>query len=168
MQPQIQKLAFLTATIFFALSLFLNIHSTANAAVPKTDTTNNFATQPTPNQVIVKYKKDLSPQALQLKVDDRKIQRSGAFGSIRLFFDNLKYRLNKQALPEDQLLRIQQADEKAGAKNKSRIFEGNDENQRNLFVVEIDQGKTIEDAIRIYEALPEVEYAEPNYTFYAF
>ncbi len=168
MQPQIQKFALLTCSFMFLLSLLLTAFTPVSAAVPKTDTTENFATQPTPNQVIVKYKKDLSPQALQLKVDERKIQRSGTFGSIRLFFDNLKYKLNKQALPEDQLLRIQQADEKAGAKNKSRIFEGNDENQRNLFVVEIEPSKTIEDAIRIYEALPEVEYAEPNYTFFAF
>jgi hypothetical protein len=28
--------------------------------------------------------------------------------------------------------------------------------------------KSIEDAIKTYEALPEVEYAEPNYTFHAF
>lgn len=140
----------------------------AQAAVPKTDTTNNFATQPTPNQVIVKYKKDLTPQALQLKVDERKAEKSKIFGSVRLLFDNLKYKMNNKALPEAQLTRIQKADAEVGAKNKTRLLDAGDENQRNIFVVELSEGKTIEEAVKVYEALPEVEYAEPNYTFYAF
>ena len=55
-----------------------------------------------------------------------------------------------------------------GTKNKTRVFDAKHENQRNLFVIEISTDKTTEEAIRVYEKLPEVEYAEPNYTFYAF
>jgi hypothetical protein len=162
MAKYISLFLLLTGMTFFVLL------APVQAATPKTNTTNSFATQPTPNQVIVKYKKDLSPQALQLKVDERKVARSSTFGSVRLFFENLKYKMAKQALPEDKLARIQAADEKVGAKNKTRIFDANDENQRNLFVIELDPSKSIEDAIKTYEALPEVEYAEPNYTFHAF
>lgn len=154
--------------LFIALTFCALSIVPVQAAVPKTDTTNNFATQPTPNQVIVKYKKDLTPQALQLKVDERKAEKSKMFGSIRLLFDNLKYKMSSKALPEEQLTRIQKADTDVGAKNKTRLLDAGDENQRNIFVVELSEGKTIEDAIRVYEAIPEVEYAEPNYTFYAF
>ncbi|KXK11189.1 MAG: hypothetical protein UZ22_OP11002000393 [Microgenomates bacterium OLB23] len=138
------------------------------AAVPRTATTDGFTQQPAPNQIVVKYKKDLSPQTLQLQADQRKTTKAKLFGNIRLLLDNLKYKANKQELPEEHLLRIQQADTTAGAKNKTRIFDADDQNQRNLFVIELDGKKTIEQAIAIYEKLPEVEYAEPNYTFYAF
>ncbi len=162
MAKNVSYLLMLLAFTFCAFSV------PAQAAVPKTDTTNNFATQPTPNQVIVKYKKDLTPQALQLKVDERKAEKSKIFGSVRLLFDNLKYKMNNKALPEAQLTRIQKADADVGAKNKTRLLDAGDENQRNIFVVELSEGKTIEEAVKVYEALPEVEYAEPNYTFYAF
>ncbi len=147
---------------------FCSLSVPVQAAVPKADTTNDFATQPTPNQVIVKYKKDLTPQALQLKVDERKTTKSKMFGSVRLLFENLKYKMSSKPLPEEQLTRIQKADIDVGAKNKTRLLDAGNENQRNIFVIELSGGKTIEDAIRVYEALPEVEYAEPNYTFYAF
>lgn len=153
--------AIVILTVFFAACASVSI---IYAAVPKTTPTENFTSQPLPNQIIVKYKKDLSPQALQLKVNERKTQQSRYFGSIRLFFDNLKYRLNKQALPEEHLTRIQQADTQVGVQNKTRIFDAADENQRNLFIIQTDGSKSIENMIKIYEALPEVEYAEPNYT----
>ena len=134
------------------------------AAVPSITPTENFTSQPLPNQILVKYKKDLSPQALQLKVAERTSTQTRFLGSIRLFFDNLKYRFNRQELPETHIVRLQQADSQAGAESKTRIFDAQDENQRNLFLIKINDSKSIEEAVRIYEALPEVEYAEPNYT----
>ncbi len=138
------------------------------AAVPPANPVENFASQPVPNQIIVKYKKDLSPQTLQLKADERKVQQSGFFGSIRIFFDNLKYKAKKQEVPEKHLTRIQEADKEVGAENKERLFDAGDENQRNTFLIKTDGKKTIEEVIRVYEALPEVEYAEPNYVYTTF
>jgi len=154
--------------LLLAMLLFLETAPLGFAAVPKSNTTNSFTTQAAPNQILVKYKSDLSPQSLQLKVEERKTIKSSTFGSIRLLFDNLKYKMGNKTLPEEQLTRIQQADAQVGAKNKTRVFDAKDENQRNLFVIEISTDKTPEEAIRVYEKLPEVEYAEPNYTFYAF
>lgn len=164
----IRPVFYIIAGALFCLITMLTHTNTVSASVPRNATTDSFAEQPAPNQIVVKYKKDLSPQTLQLQATERKAAKAKMFGSVRLLLSNLKYRINKQELPEEHLLRIQQADDAAGAKNKTRIFDADDENQRNLFVIELDDSKSIEQAIAIYEKIPEVEYAEPNYTYQAF
>lgn len=149
--------------ISMVIGLCLMTHA-AYAAVPSVTPAEPFTSEPVENQIIVKYKKDLSPQMLQIKVEERKVQKSRFLGSIRLFIDNLKYRLNKQTLPEESYANIQRADEQAGVENKSRIFDADDQGQRNLFLVTTNGNKSLEETVKIFEALPEVEYAEPNYT----
>lgn len=163
MKTSMRSIVAITAILIITVGCALSAPQ-LYAALPKTNPTENFTSQPLPDQLLVKYKKDLSPQFLQLKVDERLESKSGTLGFVRIFFDNLKYKMRNQQLPEEHLGSIQKADDLAGAQEKVRVPDAGDENQRNLFLIHTDGSKSLEEVIAIYENTPEVEYAEPNYT----
>lgn len=115
-----------------------------------------------PNQIIVKYKEDLAPHLLLFKAEERKTKQKTFFGKIGLFFENLNLKLKGQESPEEHLATIQQVDEKIGAVAKDHLFKGTAEEKRNAYLIHLDGSMTVEQAIKMYKTLPEVEYAETN------
>ncbi len=117
-------------------------------------------------EMIVKYKADLTPQQLTLAIAERKEKKESFLGGVRLFFDNLKYSLKNKETPETHFSRIQSVDENIGVIEKARISINEADNpDRNIFLVKTDKSKSVDEMIKTYEKLSEVEYAEPNYIF---
>lgn len=118
-----------------------------------------------PNEVIVKYKTGQSPQELQAIVAKRAMERKTVLGFIKLFFADLKQSTSKQETPETKLQRLGKTDKKAEVVSKESVFKGvADPTLKNTYLLELKQGSDVLKVVKLYETLPEIEYAEPNYT----
>lgn len=152
--------------IYIVLSIIAFVVVSQTFAVINENESADSGTAPyVQNEIIVKYKADYAPQVLRARIQDRDKKRTSIFGSLGLFIDNLKYQFTSEEKPESRLARIEEADEDIGATNKSRVFDADDVEQRSVYVIELDGTMEVEEAIKRYDQLPEVEYVEPNYIF---
>lgn len=117
-----------------------------------------------PNEMIIKYKDGQSPDELKILVTKRAIERRTVLGFIKLFFVDLKQSTSKQKTPETKLKRLGETDKKAGVVSRERVFkETDDPTLKNTYLLKLKQGSDVLKVVKLYETLPEIEYAEPNY-----
>lgn len=120
----------------------------------------------TGSQIIVKYHDDFNPEYLQDVVDKRSEQRSSLLGSIFLFIQNVRNSLAGNETPEVHLSRIESVDNNVELVSKTALSTDPSSLQYGMYLVTLEPESTVEDVITLYEALPEVEYAQPNNTYY--
>lgn len=117
------------------------------------------------NQIIVRYKMGQSPEELKAIVGQRQKQSASILGMLIIFFDNLKSKLAGKELPENKLARLESADQQAGIIESRLIFESDDPSLQNFYLLEGNGALSVTEMVKLYQNLPEVEFAEPNYTY---
>lgn len=118
------------------------------------------------SQIIVKYHDEFNPDYLQNVVKKRAEQRNSLFGSIFLFIQNVRTSLLGNQSPEVHLSRIQSVDSNVAPVSKTALSSDPSSLQYGLYLITLEPESSIDEVITLYEALPEVEYAQPNNTYY--
>jgi len=136
--------------LLLGISLFLAASRSATAA--------DFVL----DEIVVKYKDNLAPQELALQVASRQTLKKSFLGRIQLFWGDLKLTFARQEKPEIRLSRLQSVDQEVGALDKQKLLETSEAAGKNVYVIKTDGSKSVEQMVNLYEALPEVEYAEPS------
>ncbi|OGK16759.1 hypothetical protein A3H80_01455 [Candidatus Roizmanbacteria bacterium RIFCSPLOWO2_02_FULL_37_19] len=146
------------ATILFLLLIVGALFSPLVYAQNSDD--NSIEGEYVKNEVIVKYKDNLTPDELELQVSERQNMKRSFVGRIQLFFGDLKLKFSKQDNPEIQLSRLQKTDIELGVIEKERLLQGSAQAGPNVYIIRTDGSKTVQQMIKAYSSLPEVEYAE--------
>lgn len=113
-----------------------------------------------PNQVIVQFKDGYAPYKLESEVKQLSLEK-GLFHMISHIFENI---IDKPS-PHDTLMYIMKSEKSAGVIEKSRMFDAGEESQSNTYLYSIDGSQSVEQAIDIFEKVPYVKYAQPNYLY---
>jgi len=145
---------------FSLLYIIVGIISTASAQTPTPEVQKKRYVE---NQVVVKFKPDMSPQELQIAVNKRNQLRSSAWGSVQLMLSDLKYAGKEDEKPEARFMHIQNADVQSGAVKKKSLFNSASPTTKNTFLYTLNGKKSVDESVKIYSGLTEVEKAAPNY-----
>ncbi|MBM3284066.1 hypothetical protein FJY90_07565 [Candidatus Gottesmanbacteria bacterium] len=151
--------------IFFILiSFFLIFNLLAiNTANSQTPPPANYV----PNQLIVKYKPNQSPQELQTQVSQRSnLGKTPLLGPLMLFFTNIRFNLTGQDSPEKKLTQLEAAAKEVGVVESQKLFlDSQDATLKNYYLLKTNGQMEVLKAIEVYRKLSIVESAEPNYMF---
>lgn len=115
------------------------------------------------NQLIVKFNEGVSPDQLQQKIQQKEAVKQTLWGKITVFFEELKLKLKGEEKPEETLEQIKQIEEKAGVVDRDKIFKNGDSFLINFYLYKTDGSASVTEAVELFQTLPEVESAEPNY-----
>ena len=115
-------------------------------------------------EVIVRYKSGLSPEELLEKVNARK-KKGEPFiiGPIRIWMENMKLALSKNEIPEVHLSTIELIEDSIAASQQEVLLQ--DEGISNIYLVKYSSSENIERVVKMFQSIPEVEFAEPNYIY---
>ena len=115
-------------------------------------------------EVIVRYKSGLSPEELVEKVNARK-KKGEPFiiGPIRIWIENMKLALSKNEIPEVHLSTIESIEDSISASQQEILLK--DEGVSNIYLVKYSSAENIERVVKMFQSIPEVEFAEPNYIY---
>ncbi len=118
-----------------------------------------------PGEIIVKYKESQSPEDIQQEVNRRQESQTRFFG-VGKTFEDLSLRARGEKLPEEKLEAIKAVEKKAKVVSKKDVFEAEKDTDdlENIEVIKT-KNTSVKELEKLYESLPEVEYAEPNYIF---
>lgn len=120
-----------------------------------------------PGELIVRYKKDQSPNDLRRKIQIRKDRSRNFFGTMQNTAENFGLRLFQQDLPEQQLTEVQDVEKDLGVIETEELFQdtprADDNVLENIEVVTTQGTIPVQQLRKIYEALDNVEYVQPNY-----
>lgn len=144
--------------VLIGLLIFFSFSSTSLAVVR--DGEIPLGERYAPNQIIVQYKPTMSPDELAAQVEVRQEEKNSFFGFFSYMWKSIVMKIKKQEGPADKLLRIQEMDNKVGVTSRDKLFKGGPQNSPYLLYLK--EGSDVLKAVRQYETLPEVEYAEPN------
>lgn len=121
------------------------------------------------DEIIVKYKDNQSPEDIQEFVSTRSEKQRTFIGSVQNTIENVSLRARGEKLPEEKLNEINAAQRRADVVNSQDMFTSpaiqasTNSDLKDIEVVRTNGTKSINEVERIFEALPEVEYAQPNY-----
>jgi subtilisin family serine protease len=117
-----------------------------------------------PNQLIVKFKDGQSPEELDAEVSRRNQLAKTQDGSEKVTAENTTLASKGEKTPEEKQEALSLADKKAHIKERSLLF-GKDtsSSRKNITLIKTEAGLSAEELKATYAALPQVEYAEPNY-----
>lgn len=116
-----------------------------------------------PDQLIVKFKEGYDPVQITNIVQKRNIQRQNLLGSIFFLFQNFQYKLKGQNTPEENLENLMKLQDKFFFSSKELLGQSEETDAKSTFLYTFEKPIDVEAAIRAYENLSIVEYAEPNY-----
>lgn len=115
-----------------------------------------------PNQVIVQFEGGYAPFQLEDEIKQQSVEK-GLFHMISQIFDTI---IDKPS-PQDNLVYIMKSEKDAGVVEKIRMFDAGEESQSNTYLYTIDGSHSVEQAINIFEKVPYIKYAQPNYLYSA-
>lgn len=143
-------LLYLAISIFFASFLMpvsaQEIPSSSTIAVP--------------NQVIVQFEDGYAPYKLEAEIK-RMSSEKGLLHMISHIIENI---IDKPS-PQESLMYIMKSEKDAGIVDKARMFDAGEESQSNTYLYTIDGSQSVEQAINIFEKVPYIKYAQPNYLY---
>lgn len=115
-------------------------------------------------EIIVRYKAGFSPEELIQKVAARK-KKGEVFviGPIRVWMENMKLALSKNAIPEVHLSTIKSIENTIAVSGREVLFQ--EEGISNIYLVKYKSPENIERVVKMFQSIPEVEFAEPNYIY---
>lgn len=129
-------------------------------------------TQPfVPGEVIVKFKPGQTPDEIEENVARREnIRETPVVGALQLSVEDALTRAQGEKPPEDKLREIKQTEKRLGVIGQDKIEAAGsaDSPLETVYAITARNTQSPQSLERAYEALPEVEYAEPNYTIHAF
>jgi hypothetical protein len=115
-------------------------------------------------EIIVRYKSGLSPEELSAKIAERK-KKGEAFiiGPIRVWMENMKLAFSKKEIPEVHLSIIESVEDSIAVSDIEVLFQ--EEGVPNIYLVKYSSTENIERVVKMFQSIPEVEFAEPNYIY---
>lgn len=116
------------------------------------------------NQFLVSFIKGQSIADLQLIVKTRERKSANFLGRLNLFFQDIIARAKRKESPVEKLKRMLATLEKAGVINYQKIS-GSAISPEETYLFVTDGRVSVEEAVTMFNNLPEVEYAEPNYLY---
>lgn len=116
------------------------------------------------HEIIVRYKAGLSPDELLEKVAARK-KKGELFiiGPIQVWMENVKMALAKKEVPEVHLSTIESIEGSILVSKKEALFQ--EEGVPNIYLIKYSSPENIERVVKMFQSIPEVEFAEPNYIY---
>lgn len=142
---------FFSFFVFFFFCFFLTTHIHA-----LTNKKPNYI----PNEIIVKYKQEASPQDLQKEIQQREEKRKTFTGFFTLLINDLQMRFSKQKTPEEKLNEITTFEKSIGIVSKKKLNPQNT-NER-IYTVQLEKNNA-EEVVEQYKKQPFIEYAQLNY-----
>src|SRR3989338_1676337 len=136
--------------LFFLFFLIL-----APGLVQAQETSNQYID----DSVIVKYKE--SPVLLETKAKERSNREASLFGKLQNVGDNIALSISGNTAPEQQLQQIDNISAQVGAEK----VDATDEIGHDVFVLDTDGKKSVNDVVNFLNNQSQVEYAEPNYIY---
>lgn len=115
------------------------------------------------NQLIIKYKPGLSKDDLRAQVETRTKEKGSLLGIIKIFLQDLNLKFKRQETPEEKLARIEEVQKQAGVVSEEKLFKSGDLSRANFYLLTTDGTLSVPEAVDIFNNLPEVESAEPDY-----
>ncbi|MDO8460932.1 MAG: hypothetical protein Q7S38_00655 [bacterium] len=125
----------------------------------------NTATNPTPNEIIVIYKAQQSPDELFQAIRKRQEERKNIFGALKIYFGDVLGIINKKTSPEFRLRELLAMNEKVGVSSKKLLYKDT-ATGKTTYLLKISPNINIMSAVKMYATLPEVQSAQPNYTLH--
>ncbi len=113
-----------------------------------------------PRQVIVQFEDRYAPFQLEKEIK-RLSYEKGLLHTISQIIENI---IDKPS-PQDNLVYIMKSEKDAGVVEKTRMFDAGEESQSNTYLYTIDCSSSVEEAINIFEKVPYIKYAQPNYLY---
>jgi len=143
------------AIFLFSASIFLSYASFVRADIlwPHVD-----------QEIIVRYKSGLSPNELMEKVLERR-KKGEVFvvGPIQVWMENMKLAWLKKEIPEVHLSTIESIENSIDVSDTEVLFQ--EEGVPNIYLIKYASHENIERVVKMFQLLPEVEFAEPNYIY---
>lgn len=147
--------------IFFLLAfLFFGISTQAFADI-------QTSSSEIRNQIIVKFKKGLSPDELKAVITKKQKEKQTIVGFFKVFFADLQLQIQNKEIPEVRLQNITTVQKKAGVSKQEKLYKGTAEEEI-TYVITLKDGSEAKTAITLYKTLTEVVHAEPNREVKAF
>ncbi len=115
-----------------------------------------------PDEYIVRYADDNSPADIQALADIRSERSDSPIGALQNIQQNLVFSMTGQDTPEETIARIQEVQNETGVVATQDPFE-----DKSVFLYKTDGSKNTAQTLSELQNIPAVEYAEPNYIFYA-
>src|SRR3989344_5523410 len=120
-----------------------------------------------PGQIIVKYKEGQTPEDLQKEVERRKTNRKKIIiGQIQNVLEDIALAIKGEKTPEAKVQAEERTKKESKIRSGKKIFpkvKDSAQNLENIQLLEADKDVNVEDLKKSYKALPQVEYAVPNY-----
>lgn len=112
-----------------------------------------------PGEIIVKFKPGKSPEELQALINQKAGESNNPWGRLRVSFE----RMTGTKTAEDELEDIEKAKEKSGFDSMEKIFESDDPDLRDIYLIKTNRIRSQEQLDNLFSSLSEVSYAQPNY-----
>ena len=149
------------------MSILLAFLALCGAEITVAQETRNSAPQAryAPNEIIVQFAPSMAPHTLEAQIAHEEALKSTLTGQFQFYFLRGLRAVQGQPSPNDHQNNIETATIKVGAHDLSPMFDVKGESQENTYLIKLDGSVSVHNAVKTFEALEEVVYAQPNYIY---
>lgn len=146
-------------TFIMILGIFLNLTLQDVFSIPfSQNQTQTFS----PNEVVVIFKSNQSPEELEREIGRRNETKQTFLGSLKIMLENIKLSVSRQETPETQFKQIQNVDNKASV-TKRTVINQDKSSGKTTYLLTLRENNDILKIVDMYKNLQQVEDAQPNY-----
>lgn len=120
-----------------------------------------------PHELVIHFAPGYAPHELEAQIAAETQKSRTLFGRMRGFVMNFFRRTSPSPLEDavEHVTRITALDEQFGALEKTRMFDEDDQNMSNVYIVRFSENTDLENARIAYENLEEVSYVQYNFIY---
>lgn len=116
------------------------------------------------NELIVKFDTNYDPVELDEYFAGNETFDNTLIGKIKEIVTSVLHTFNEDSVKEESWIRIRDVERKVGMTSMHYYYD-NDQDKVTTYKVVLDGTMSVEDAVREYESLDEVDYAQPHYLY---